>query len=233
MPVSMPRLKSSERPRPADDARERRVLTDDELACVLNALCERERLYFRTLAETGARMGEILGLTRRRIGTATITFAEQRGRDGEPAPLKTRTSKRAIEITRSLAAALALAGEVPFAHLTHASVDHTWRRALKRAGIADPQPTIHDLRHTHVSTLIADGWDPVEIAARIGDTLATTLSVYSHEFDVRRRGEQRRRALEARYDAGMATYTPPQGATAANGGTGEVADLQAVRDGWQ
>jgi hypothetical protein len=84
-----------------------------------------------------------------------------------------------------------------------------------------------------VSTLIADGWDPVEIAARIGDTLATTLSVYSHEFDVRRRGEQRRRALEARYDAGMATYTPPQGATAANGGTGEVADLQAVRDGWQ
>jgi integrase len=148
MPVSMPRLKSSERPRPADDARERRVLTDDELACVLNALCERERLYFRTLAETGARMGEILGLTRRRIGTATITFAEQRGRDGEPAPLKTRTSKRAIEITRSLAAALALAGEVPFAHLTHASVDHTWRRALKRAGIADPQPTIHDLRHT-------------------------------------------------------------------------------------
>jgi hypothetical protein len=111
------------------------------------------------------------------------------------------------------------------------SVDHAWRRALKSAGLADPQPTIHDLRHTHVSSLIADGWDPVEIAARIGDTLATTLAVYSHEFDTRRRGEQRRKALEARYDAGMATHRPQQSATSPNGGTVEVADLQAVRDG--
>lgn len=84
-----------------------------------------------------------------------------------------------------------MAGERPFNHLTHASVDHAWRRALKRAGLVDPQPTIHDLRHTHASGLIADGWDPVEIAARIGDTLATTLTVYSHEFDTRRRGDQR------------------------------------------
>jgi integrase len=232
MPVSMPRLKPSERPRPADDARERRILTDDDLACVLDACSERERLYFRTLAETGARMGEVLGITRRRVtvDAATIAFAEQLGRGGELAPLKTRTSRRTIEVTRSLAAELALQGERVFGHLTHASVDHAWRRAVKRAGIAARAPTIHDLRHTHVSGLIADGWDPVEIAARIGDTLATTLAVYSHEFDTRRRGVQRRRALEARYDAGMATHTPPQGATAANGRIGEVLDLQAVRD---
>jgi hypothetical protein len=31
------------------------VLTDDELARVLEACGERERLYFRTLAETGGR----------------------------------------------------------------------------------------------------------------------------------------------------------------------------------
>jgi integrase len=119
----MPQLKPSERPRPADDARERRVLTDDELAHVLDACGERERLYFRTLAETGARMGEVLGLTRRRIDSDTVTFAEQLARGGELAPLKTRTSRRTIEATRSLAAALALAGgrERIFGHLTHAS----------------------------------------------------------------------------------------------------------------
>jgi integrase len=93
-----------------------------------------------------------------------------------------------------------------FAHLTHAPADKAWRRALKRAKIADPQPTLHDLRHTHVSGLIADGWDPVEIAGRIGDTLQTTLTVYAHEFDVRRRGDQRRKALEARYHDRMAMH---------------------------
>jgi integrase len=233
MPVAMPRLKASERPR-RDDARERRVLADDELTRVLAAAGERERLYFRALAETGARMGEVLGITRRRVdvAAATLAFAEQFDRYGDLAPLKTSTSRRAIEITRSLAAELALAGGTDrvFAHLTHASVDKAWRRALKRAKIADPQPTIHDLRHTHVSGLIADGWDPVEIAARIGDTLQTTLAVYSHEFDVRRRGDQRRKALEARYDTGMATHEPQQ--TAANGvrGGGETFDLQAVRN---
>jgi integrase len=61
----MPRLKASERPR-RDDARERRILTDDELGYVLAAAGERDKLYFRTVAETGARMGEGLGITRRR-----------------------------------------------------------------------------------------------------------------------------------------------------------------------
>jgi integrase len=246
MPIAMPRLKPSERPRPADDAREHRVLSDDELARVLAALGERERLYFRTLAETGARQSEVLGLTPRRVDVdaATLAFAEQLGRPrkvpggthegGGLRPLKTHVSRRTIEITRSLAAALALAGgrELIF-DLTHDHVDHTWRKALKMAGIADPQPVIHDLRHTHVSGLIADGWDPVEIASRIGDTLATTLSVYAHQFDARRRGEQRRSALEARYDVGMATHTPQQTAAGEAASGAEVADLRAIRDGRQ
>ena len=97
----------------------------------------------------------------------------------------------------------------------------------------DPGPAAHDPATSdtpHVSGLIADGWDPVEIAGRIGDTLATTLAVYSHEFDARRRGDQRRKALEARYDTGMATHESQQ--TAADGvrGGDETVDLQAVRN---
>jgi integrase len=231
----MPRLKPSERPRPAEDQREHRVLSDDELARALEACGERERLYFRTLAETGARQSEVLGLTPRRVKGATLSFAEQLGRrESGLRPLKTDRSRRTIEVTRSLAAALALAGgSDQVFDLTHDHVDYTWRKALKKAGLAEPQPTIHDLRHTHVSGLIADGWDPVEIAARIGDTLATTLAVYAHEFDSRRRGEQRRSALEARYDPGMATHERQQTATAADGQGGEVVDLQAVRSAAQ
>jgi integrase len=242
MPVTVPRLKPSERPRPSDDAREHRVLNDHELAAVLAAVAEGERLYFRTLAETGARASEVLGLSRRRVDVdaAMLAFREQLGRPrrtpdggyegGGLRPLKTEVSRRTIEITRAHAAELALAGgRERIFDLTHDHVDHAWRRALKAAKLADPQPTIHDLRHTHVSGLIADGWDPVEIARRIGDTLATTLRVYAHEFDTRRRGEQRRTALEARYAPGMATHTAQQTATAADGRDSDVADLQAIR----
>jgi integrase len=243
MPIAMPRLKASERPRPGDDAREHRVLSDDELARALAAVGDHARLYFRTLAETGARESEVLGLTRRRVDVdgATITFREQLGRprrlpdgshEGEGLqPLKTHVSRRTIEITRSLAAELALvSGQDRIFDLTHDQVTSAWQKARKDAGLAEPRPVIHDLRHTHVSSLIADGWDPVEIASRIGDTLATTLSVYAHEFDARRRGAQRRTALEARYDPGMATDTPQQKAAAGGAAGGEVADLQAVRD---
>lgn len=93
---------------------------------------------------------------------------------------------------------------------------------------------VHDLRHTHVSRLIADGWDPVEVAARIGDALETTLRVYAHEFDARRRSEERRRVLEARYgEGGMATRRPQQSATNNPREEAETLDLQAKRSGPQ
>ena len=235
MPVALPRLKPSERPRATEDAREHRILSDLELAAVLAACDERSRLYFRTVAETGARASEVLGLTPGRISADEIAFREQLARSGELAPLKTPQSRRTIEITRTLAAELRLASgaERVFGHLDHRGIERAWTAALERARLADPRPVIHDLRHTHVSGLIADGWDPVEVAGRIGDTLDTTIKVYSHEFDSRRRSEQRRRALEARYASGMATDRPPQTATGAPGGSGEITDLQAIRDGRQ
>jgi integrase len=227
---SMPRLKPSERPQPADDAREHRILADAELVRVLDACGERTRLFFQTLAQTGARQSEVLGLTIRRVGPDTITFAEQLGRDGKLAPLKTRQSKRTVEITRSLAAALALAaGSERVFDLNHTAIARAWSAALEAAQLADPQPVIHDLRHTHVSGLIADGWDVVEIAARVGDRIETVLRVYSHEFDVKRRSERRRGALEARYGGGMATDTPRSPAITGDARTADVGDMREFR----
>lgn len=217
MPVTMPKLKASERPQAADDAREHRILTDGELAALLDACRPDVRLYFRLLAETGARASEGLGLTPRRVGPGEISFTDQLARGGGLAPLKTRQSRRTIEITRSLAAELRLqAGrDLVFEHLTHRQIEREWDAARKRAIVAEPQPVVHDLRHTHVSRLIAAGWDPVEVAARIGDTLQTTLRVYSHEFDQARRGQERRDALERLYGMAteMATDRPSQAVT--------------------
>jgi integrase len=115
--------------------------------------------------------------------------------DGTPAPLKTRHSKRAIEVRRALAAELRLrGGERVFDPLDLKAVERAWEDALTQARIEDPQPVVHDLRHTHVSGLIADGWDVVEIASRIGDRIETVLGRYAHEFDAKRRSAQRRAA---------------------------------------
>ena len=231
IPVTVPRLRRSERPDPTEDAREHRILTDDEIARVLEALHGLEWLFFGALAETGARESEVLGLAVRRIGASELAIAEQLGRDGKLAPLKTPNSKRTIEVTHSLAAELRLAGGqgLVFGQLSHTGIRRAWSKALRAAKLPDPQPVIHDLRHTHVSGLIADGWDPVEVADRIGDTLATTLKTYTHEFDARRRSEQRRAALETRYRAQdgyrMATDTSPQ--TGADGA--KIQQMQAHR----
>jgi integrase len=157
-----------------------------------------------------------------------LTVAAQLDEDGGLAPIK-YNRRRTIEITRSLADDLAAGPEMTFGHLTHALVDHAWQKARKAAGIDAPLPTIHDLRHTHVSALIADGWDAVEIANRIGDTLETTLRVYAHEFDVAPRSKDRRERLEAREAARMATSKPQQTATERPRTPTEVADLQAIR----
>ena len=176
-------------------------MADDELVRVLEACDEGSRLFFRTVAETGCRASEALGLTPQRIGDGTVSLAAQRARDGSLRPLKTRQSKRTIEITRALAAELRLAGdrELVFPRLTHRGIERSWAAALKAAELEQPLPVIHDLRHTHASRLIALGWDPVEIAKRLGDRVETVLRVYVHEFDTRRRSAERRAALESLY----------------------------------
>jgi integrase len=64
------------------------------------------------------------------------------------------------------------------------------REALKRAcaaaGIADPQPTLHDLRHSHASMLIALDYSVVEVQHRLGHRKPdTTLRIYAHQWKYR------------------------------------------------
>jgi len=45
------------------------------------------------------------------------------------------------------------------------------------------RPRIHDLRHTHVSWLIAAGVTPAVIQARLGhESITTTIDRYGHLF---------------------------------------------------
>ena len=202
VPVTFPRLKSSDLPDPGEDQRQHRILDDDGLARVLDAAPTRAALFFRLLAETGCRASEGLGLAPGCVGDGTVTFERQLARDGTLAPLKTRQSRRTVEVTRGLSAQLRLAGDGERVFTTLGSVrqaGHQWAAALKRAGLDGARPVVHDLRHTHASKLIAAGWDVVEVAKRLGDRTETVLGVYAGEFDARRRSEGRRAELERLY----------------------------------
>jgi integrase len=61
------------------------------------------------------------------------------------------------------------------------SLTKEWREAVKAARV--PVVTLHSLRHTHASQLIASGQDVLSISRRLGHGSPTiTLSVYGHLF---------------------------------------------------
>jgi integrase len=55
-----------------------------------------------------------------------------------------------------------------------------WVPLLERAGLADPQPTIHDLRHTYATWLVQAGVDLATVQYLMGHGKVTTTMRYSH-----------------------------------------------------
>ena len=61
------------------------------------------------------------------------------------------------------------------------SLTTAWQKTI--AALKLPKVTLHALRHTHVSQLIAAGLDVVTVSRRIGHSNPTvTLGVYAHLF---------------------------------------------------
>jgi integrase len=65
--------------------------------------------------------------------------------------------------------------------MTHQNMDNrAWRPAKMRAGLGKNVRT-HDLRHTHASLMISQGFDMHKLMARLGHTsIQMTIDLYSH-----------------------------------------------------
>jgi integrase len=55
-----------------------------------------------------------------------------------------------------------------------------WLPALTRAGLPDPQPTLHDLRHTAISWMVAGGADLAVVRQVAGHESLAVTSRYAH-----------------------------------------------------
>lgn len=180
------------------------------------------------------------------LDVMTVSFTHQL-QDKRRVPLKTEASKATLEIAPSLVAklrALKLASprsgpsDLVFTGRRGEPLDdynvsyRVMGRAAKNAGIVVPEDkrlSFHCLRHGFGSQLIADGADIAEVQALMRhESATTTLSVYTHEFDVAARSDARRARLERLY--GDASEMPARASTAAHQPSApEVADLAQAR----
>lgn len=217
-------LDNGERPR--SDQRERRILTSNELERLLAAADDRSRPIFAFAAGTGCRLGEVLGIKWRCIdldnGTATITHqVDRRGRYVE---LKTKRSRRTLELPTDLVAMLRAhkiaspaqhrrPDDYVFCTRNGTAYQHrniagrALARAVKRAGLDhDPEqlPTMHSFRHGFASAWIASGGDVVELSAHLGHRdPAVTMNTYSHEFEKAARSDARRSRLDGIFGSAL------------------------------
>ena len=155
---------------------------------------------------TGMRRGELLALRWQDIdlegGSLRIDVARTDARRVEVRGPKRARSRRTIWLSPAVVSelrgiwrtqqeqrlALAL-GKAPADRLVFANRDGGPRRpdnlsgdfgtAMKAIGL--PHITLHSLRHTHASQLIASGMDVLTISRRLGHNSATvTLNTYGH-----------------------------------------------------
>jgi integrase len=197
----IPRTPCREIKLPKNDRDEKRFLTPPEVEELAAAIKDRYRLVVLTGAYTGLRIGEraALRLDDLDMLRRTLRVDEQLSRQGSsrmtPGPLKSKKAYRTIGIpaflTEELAAHLSAfpsSTDFVFSHESGGPLDYGrfrrrhWHPAVV-ASVGEPC-TPHDLRHTHVAMLIADGQSPRYIADRLGHkSTRTVLDVYGHLYE--------------------------------------------------
>ncbi len=196
---------------PKLDHREMRFLSEDQLDDLLAAVEPASWLLVATAAYTGLRFGELGGLqtdsldTLKRRLRVTQNLQDVQGRLSLGPP-KTSAGKRTVTLPASLTDALAehIAGRTGFVFTSPEGGPirrtnfrrRVWIPATEQAGLAGVR--FHDLRHTHVAMLIAEGEHPKVIQARLGHaSIRTTLDLYGHLMEGL--DEAAAAALEARF----------------------------------
>lgn len=178
---------------------EMRFLTHAEWDVLYEHLPEHYRPLFTTLVGTGMRWGEAEALTVADVTldadpivrvTKAVKWDPSRA-TRDVGPTKTRKSRRTITLPPEVVVELAplLEGRKGSERLflaprggeiRHRTVYDEWKVAVEGAGL-EPQPRIHDLRHTHVAWLIAAGVPLPVIQARLGhERITTTVDRYGH-----------------------------------------------------
>ena len=180
----------------SDDAREEmKILTLTEYKKVRDEAMEDPIYYyiFEILYWTGIREGELLALTLSDIdfekNTIRISKTYHRigDRDIVTSP-KTKQSNRTVPIPKFLADEIKEYSETIYALdskerlfcVPKSSIGRKLDKYTKKAGVQ--RIRVHDLRHSHVSLLINQGYTALAIAKRVGHKAIDITYRYAHLF---------------------------------------------------
>ncbi|MGD6896074.1 tyrosine-type recombinase/integrase [Bacillus infantis] len=192
---------------PKDNKKEMSVWTKDEVNKFLNT-AKNDRLYilFVMALMTGMRQGELFGLRWRDINfeTSKLTVKQTLAHNGKEfyTGAKTNAGNRSIGLSKSLIDKLMEHKELiakEKAEMGDSYIDQDlvfctpmgtplnaanirkrlFNPLIEEAGV--PQIRFHDLRHTHATSLLADGVNVKVISERLGHSnIKVTLDTYSH-----------------------------------------------------
>ena len=186
---------------------EMHTLTAEQVRRLLEVAPERDRPLYLLAVSTGMRLGELLALRWADVdldGGSLRVVATLRHLSGEPATFaapKTPRSRRRVELSESVVAALSAHKVATIAERWHAGQlwgDHdlvfpnllgrprgssnivrAFHPLLERAGL--PQARFHDLRHTAATLMLGRGVQPKLVSEMLGHaSIAITLDTYSH-----------------------------------------------------
>lgn len=213
-PVS--RLEAGERPR--GTPRPVSILEGPDLTRVLEHGGD-DRPIFVLLAYTGLRIGETLGLRWCDVDfdAELLHIRQQLGRDRRPKRLKSDAGNRDVILAAPVAEILherwnttahrdpedLVFSKPDGSGRDYRDVGDAFRAAVKAAGITGRgRLSLHSLRHTFASLLIASGLNVVFVSRQLGHAKpTTTLAVYAHLFAQAEHANTARTALEASHQA--------------------------------
>ena len=161
-----------------------RILTEAEQLALLKASPTVLARIVRLAVITGARIGELLALKWDEVSDAELTFLETKN-----------GTERRIPNSPAVAAVLKhcpKAGAWVFTNprtqkpYTVNGVRHVFGRAVTRANITTGDVTLHTLRHTALSRMIASGIDDFTVMALSGHSSIRMLSRYTHPTNARK-----------------------------------------------
>jgi integrase len=177
---------------------EDRYLTRDEAQRLLAEFTGEARLFVEVLVYCGLRWAEAAHLKAFRVDLLRkrLQVVQVRDRRGNEKGPKSKAGTRPVPLTDELVTGLSRLISAPDESLVFTSPEgehlrydnwlrRVWYPALERAGLADPQPTPHDLRHTYGSWLGEAGMPASQIAALMGHAGLRSVERYIHATEAR------------------------------------------------
>jgi len=211
--------------RPPVASTRKQVLEQGEIAKLIAAAPTRYRPLIATVAFTGVRISEALGLVWGDVDfdAGLVRVRKQLDRHGQRVDPKTEESQRDVLLLPTIARVLrelklassyAAASDFVFASETGTPLQarNASRRGLAKAveaaGLKDDTRPIgwHLLRHGFGSMLLAQGENVVFVSGQLGHKDPNvTLGVYAHEFNQADQLEQARARLDAEHGTALET----------------------------